>query len=155
MIDIKTVLSSLPLAVDTIETIVELVQKRKGDERLLLEEMKENLRLCRLVVEQGTAPMKIVPRLSTLEYDRILGTPFNFNRLKKGKIRSTKKLASSDLSSFIGKRTADLIVNIYDRVKDLKTTYDVDRYNASIQWYRRIVNLRRRILLLMWHLDRK
>ena len=155
MIDIRTVFSSLPLVVDTVETIVELIQKRKGDERVLLEEIKENLRLCRLVVEQATVPMKIVPRLSTAKYDEILKTRFDFNHLNGRKIRSTKKLASSDLSFFIGKRTADLIENIYDRIKDLKTTYDVDRHNTGIQWYRRIVNLRRRILLLMWHLNRK
>ena len=81
---------------------------------------------------------QIIPELATAEYDRILKTEFNFNSIKKKRIRASQELEQSDLSSFIGKETKDLVINIYDKIKDLKRDYRVDKHNSTILWRRRI-----------------
>jgi hypothetical protein len=105
-----------------------------------------------MVLELGTDPMKIIPELRTTEYDGILKTNFEFNSLKRGRIQADQELLQSDLSSFVGKDTQDLIDNIYDKTKALKRAYRVDRDNPKILWRRRVLNLQKRMLLLMQHL---
>jgi len=149
---ISALFSSLASATKTARAIEGLLRKKKGDARLLLEEVKQNLHLCWMVIEYGTDPMKVVPELATEEYDRLLAEGFDFNRIcRRKRIRGDERLAESDLSSFIGKETADLIESIYDRVKELKRQYKVDPHNPKINWRRRIINLLKRMLLLMRH----
>jgi hypothetical protein len=149
---ISAIFSTLSSAASTGKAFRELLRGKKGDKRALLEEIKENLGLCWMVVEGDTDPMKIVPELTTSEYDRILKTEFNFNSIKRKKIQACQKLAESDLSPLIGKETKDLIENIYDKIKDLKRIYRVDKDNSKIHWRRRIINLHKRMLLLTQHL---
>lgn len=149
---IVVIFKTLATAAKTLEAFKALLRGKKGDTRALLEEIKGNARLCWLVIERDTAPLKIVPELATTEYDRILRTAFRFNSIKRKKVQSFKELEESELSSFIGKETADLIENIYDKIKALKQIYRVDRNNPKIRWRRRVISLQKRILLLMKHL---
>ena len=149
---IVKIFSALSTAARTAQVLVQILRGQRGDKRALLEEIKENLALCWMLLEHGTAPMKIVKNLTSKEYDRILKTDFNFNSLKSRRIRGSKALRDSDLSSFIGKRTSDLIENVYHKIKQLKLYYRVDRYNPKINLRRRIYNLHKRMLLLIQHL---
>jgi len=149
---ISVLFSGLASAAKTAEVVQGLLRRRRGDTRVLLEEVKENLGLCWAVIEYGVDPMEVIPRLATVEYDRLLREGFNFNRLgRRKRIRGSKRLARSDLSPFIGKETADLVESIYDRVKELKRLYRVCRDNPRINWRRRIINLLKRMLLLVEH----
>ncbi len=152
-ISIPTLFSGISSAASAAKMLNELLQGKKGEKRILLEEIKENQALCWMVVENGTDPMEVVPELKTVEYDRILRTDFNFNSLERKKIRKSSDLEASDLSSFIGKETQDLVENIYDKIKGLKRVHRVDKDNPNIRWRRRIINLLKRILLLMQHLQ--
>ena len=153
MVDsIVKIFSGLSTAAKAAEAFKTLLRKRRGDQRVLLEEIKHNLGLCWMVVESGTDPMKVVPEMSTKEYDRILRTGFEFNSLKRGRIRSNPKYKGTELSSFVGKQTSYLIENIYDKIKDLKRRYKIDRDNPKIRWSTSIISLQKRMLLLMQHL---
>ena len=149
---IAAIFSGLSSATSTARVFREILRGKKGDTRALLEEVKENLGLCWMVVERDTDPIKIIPELAHSEYDRLLRTGFNFDSLQRKRIQASQRLAESDLSSFIDKQTKDLVENIYDKIKTLKRIYRVDKGNPRIRWRRRIVNVQKRMLLLMEHL---
>lgn len=151
---ITTLFSSLGTAANTAKAFKELLQKNKGQVRLLLEELKKNSTLSWLVVEREAEPERIIPQLSTKAYDRLLEDDFNFNDLspKKRKVKGNSNLEDSDLSSFIGKDVAVLVEGIYDRIKEMQLIMQVDPDNQRIDFNRRVINLHKRILLLMSHL---
>ena len=151
---IASLFSTLGTAAKTTKAFQELLQNKKGETRLLLEELKKNSTLSWLVVEREVAPQKVIPQLSTNAYDRLLAKNYNFNELspKKRILQGYASLEDSDLSSFINKDVAALVEGIYDRIKELQLIFQVDPGNARIDWYRRIINVHKRILLLMFHL---
>ncbi len=150
--ELSVIFKGLSTAKETARAITELLKGKKGDTRALIEELKRNLTLCWLVVERGTDPQKAIPELAISEYDRILKTDYKFNTLQKKKIRRSKQLEASDLAFLIGKKTEYLLINIYDKIKDLRQIYKVDRDNPKIRWRMRFINLHIRMLLLIKHL---
>jgi len=151
---IATLFSTLSTAADTTKAFKELVQNNRGDARLLLEELKKNATLCWLVVEREVEPQTAIEKMVTTSYDRMLEKGFDFNNLspRKKKIRSVARLEDSDLASFLGNDVARLVESIYDRIKEMQLVYQVDPDNEKIDWNRRVINLHKRILLLMSHL---
>jgi hypothetical protein len=137
-----------------VQELTKVINRRKGESRLLLEELKENQDLCLMVLGEGTNPMLVLPRFRADQYNRLMAGGFNFNTINREKIGGREKLEKSDLSYLIGRSTADLIEDIYDKVKELQRRYEIDRDNPKIQWRRRIINLYKRILLLVDHLRR-
>ncbi len=100
-------------------------------------------------------PKKIIPQLSTRAYDHLLEENYNFNNLVSSNKRLVKggtQFDDSDLSSFIGKDVSNLVDAIYDRIKEMKVIFEVDPDDERIDWNRRVINLHKRILLLMFHL---
>ena len=151
---ISTLFSSLGTAASTTKAFKELLLNNKGDARLLLEELKHNSTLAWLAVERQVQPQKIIPELSTQAYDQLLKKNYNFNALspRKRKVLGSSNLEDSDLASFIGKDVATLVEGIYDRIKEMQLICRVDPENRRIDWNRRVINLQKRILLLMVHL---
>lgn len=154
MIDnLKLIFDTLASAAETVKVFKGVLKGTKGDTRALLEEIKENAGLCWLVVEKQIAPEKIIKELSSKEYDRLLRTDFNFNVLKRKTIPAYKEMSNTDLSVFAGKSTEILLINIYDKIKELKRIYRIDRNIEGIRWRVRIINLQKRMLLLLRHLS--
>lgn len=150
--NISSLFHTFSTATATLVAFKEILKGKKGDSRAFLEEVKENAGFCWLVMEHGTDPLKIIPELKTAEYDRIIRTEYRFNTLNRKKIRAYRELDESGLSYFKGKDTAQLVENIYDRIKDLKRIYRMDKSNKKIRWGVRVHNLQKRILLLLKHL---
>ena len=134
------------------QELAALVRRRRGDARLLLEEVKANQDLCRMVLEEGTDPMRVIPELKTSQYDALLAAGFDFDGFGSGAIRSFPDLEKSDLAGLIGKTGGVLIEDIYDKTKELERRYRLDRDNPRTDWRRRIINLYKRIVLLVHHL---
>lgn len=134
------------------QELLRLVRARKGKSRLLLEELKENQDLCAMVVNEHTDPMKTVAALRTEHYDALLREGFDFGSLKKEKIRSRPVLQKSDLAPFAGKSTGVLVEDIYDKIKEIERRYRLDRDNPKTDWRRRMINVYKRIILLIDHL---
>src|SRR5258708_25475979 len=90
-------------AANTAKAFRDLLQKNKGEVRLLLEELKKNSTLSWLVVDREAEPQRIIPQLSTKAYDRLLEKGFNFNDLSPRQriVRGNSNLEDSNLSSFI------------------------------------------------------
>jgi hypothetical protein len=150
--NIPGILKSIATAYSGLKALSDMSAKTRGDARALIEELKENSRLCWLVVEENVEINKIIPQLSYTEYDRLNKAGFDFNALKRKKIRKYLQLNQSDLESWAGKSTHDLIENIYDKIKNLKTTYKYAPNSEKHRWKARIINIQKRILLLVKHL---
>jgi len=155
MATLATLFSTLGTAANTTQAFKELLANKKGEARLLLEELKRDSTLSWLVVNREVEPKKIIPQLSTKAYDRLLEANYNFNNLvslKKRIVQGEARFEDSDLASFVGKDVANLVEAIYDRIKEMKVIFEVDPDDERIDWNRRVINLHKRILLLMFHL---
>lgn len=122
---------------------------RKGDVRSLIEEIKENSRLCFRVVDDGVDHKTIVPRFATTVFDRLNQAGFDFNSLKRQKIAQFPGIEGTDLASWPGKLTAKLVENIYDKIKDLRSRHEFMPDQSLNR--RRLINIHKRILLLLRH----
>ena len=152
---LSTLFSTLGTAANTTKAFKELLANKKGEERVLLEELKRDSTLSWLVVNREVEPKKVIPQLSTKAYDRLLEENYNFNDLaspSKRIVKGDARFEDSDLSSFVGKDVANLVEAIYDRIKEMKVIFEVDPDDERIDWNRRVINLHKRILLLMFHL---
>ena len=122
---------------------------RKGDVRVLIEELKENSRLCFRVVLDDVDCSVVVPKFSTVEFDRLIRSGFNFNAIQSKKIQPVAGIDKTDLVSWPGKTTTALIVNIYDKIKNLKSVQEFVPESPTRK--RRLINIHKRILLLLHH----
>jgi hypothetical protein len=122
---------------------------RKGEIRSLIEELKENSRLCFRVVNEGVDHKVVIAKFSTIEFDRLNKAGFNFNALQSQKIPALPGIEKTDLASWPGKTTAALVENIYDKIKDLKSVHEFKP--EGLHNRRRLINIHKRILLLLRH----
>jgi hypothetical protein len=120
-------IENLPIILMTYDTAAKAlkafstwISQAKGDCRSIIEELKENSRYFYAVLEEDASLAKAFSKLSTKEYDRLMKEGFDFNSLKKKKIGKFPELDGTDLSSWQGKNTQDLVTNIYDKIKDIK-----------------------------------
>ena len=135
-----------------VEELVNILKKKKGKARLLFEELKFNLDLLVMVVEEGTDHFKVIPKFETKQYDTMLKENYNFNSISKKPIEKSERIEKSDIGHFIGKSIGILIEDIYDKIKQIKARYEIDNENPKIDWKRRIINLYKRLILLIHHL---
>lgn len=150
--NVPGILKSIATMYSGLNAFSDMRAKTRGDARSLVEELKENSRLCWLVIEEDVGVEKIIPQLSHIEFDRLNKAGFDFNALKRKKIRKYPQIDKSDLASWSGKSTHALIENIYDKIKDLKTTYKYSPHSERHRWKARIINIQKRILLFVKHL---
>lgn len=149
--NIPLLLKAVNTASGTLEKFTGWKSKTKGNVRSIIEELKENSRYFWLVIEEDIPLDKIISNLSTAEYDRLSKEGFNFNSLGKEKIKHHKSLDNTDLASWQGKETGELVSNIYDKIKDMKTKYPLAKDSKKILWKQRVKNAQKRILLLLKH----
>lgn len=149
--NIPALLKAFDTAKSTLNAFTGWKSKNKGDARSIIEELKQNSRYLWLVIEENIELSDVINNLSTKEYDRLLKQGFNFNNLKNKKIANYSSLKNTSLSSWQGKRTEDLVSNIYDKIKDLKTKYPRAKKSKKVRWKLRVKNTQQRILLLLRH----
>ena len=147
---ITPVLSLIESAAKAMNWFADLRKKTKGDVRALIEELKENSRLCFRVIEDGVAPAEVIPKFSTTVFDRLNESGFDFNAVKRSDIAAYEGIEKSDLASWAGKSTHALIENIYDKIKDLRSL-QLASSASSRRIGPRIINIHKRILLLLRH----
>ncbi len=122
---------------------------RKGDIRTLIEELRENSRLCLHVVNSGVDHKAVISKFSTTEFERLNKTGFDFNALQSKTIPALPRIDETDLSSWPGKTTEALLENIYDKIMSLKSAHEFTP--TSLTNRRKLINIHKRILLLLRH----
>ena len=150
--EIPSALAAIASAASSGKAWSGVLRKRKGDTRALLEEMKNNYRLCNLVRQDDAAPEQVIPDLSTETYDRLALAGYNFNAVKRSRIAKYDDLLKTDLAAWRGRQSEELIENIYDKIKDLKALHKYAQSNSRRRWAVRLANVQKRILLLLRHL---
>jgi len=128
----------------------DLRKKTKGDVRALIEELKENSRLCFRVIEDGVPPGEVIPNFSTVVFDRLNESGFDFDAVKRKDIPAFEGMEKTDLASWRGKSTGNLIANIYDKIKDIRSL-QMAPSSSTRRLGPRVINIHKRILLLLRH----
>lgn len=148
---IPTILKSLASAGSAIKELSAWRKRAKGDARLLIGELKDNLTYLDMVAEDEVPLANVIGKISISEYKRLSGEDFNFNMLKRGKISRYPSLTGTDLSSWAGKSTEELVESIYRKLNQLRLRYPHVSKNRNYRWNVRVHNIRKRIWLLLRH----
>lgn len=138
---------------NAIKGFVSWGKQTKGDARAIILEMKDNLTYLELVTIDGIDLGEVIEKMSLSEYKRLSKEGFNFNSLKRGKIKKYSSLEGTELSSWVGKDTEDLVKSIYDKIGELKIRYPHVSDSKKYRWNARVNNIRRRIYLLLKHVQ--
>ena len=150
-LSIPAALESLGAAGAAIAELASWRRRARGDARALVGELKDNLVYLDMVARGDVDLAAIVERLSIDEYQRLARAGFDFNRLKRGAIKLDKSLAGTDLANWRGKKTAELVDAIYDKINELKLRHPLVGEGGSYRWTVRVNNIRKRIWLLLMH----
>lgn len=135
-----------------VRALVQWGKQLRGDKRALVMELGDNLKYLDLVADDNVPLGDVVGKLSAAEFERLAKRGFNFNVLKRGRIRAYPSLENTNMASWPGKSTAELVESIYDRLRDLKLRYPHLQKDDSYRWGVRVNNIRKRIWLLLRHM---
>ncbi|MYA35340.1 MAG: hypothetical protein F4Y34_01575 [Gammaproteobacteria bacterium] len=127
------------------------LKKRKGDSRSLLTELRDNLVHLDMALNYSVDLGSSLSDVSTAEYERLSSEGFNFNIIKRGKIRKRKDLEGTNLGFLVGKSTSELIESIYDKINELKIMYPKLRNSPKFRPTVRARNISERIIFLFSH----
>jgi hypothetical protein len=150
-ITIPAALKAFSSAGSAIKELSAWKKKTKGDARSLIGELKDNLTYLDMVTEDGVELAEIIGKISVTEFKRLSKEGFNFNNLKKDKIANYNSLKGTELSSWVGKETEDLVESIYDKLNELIIRYPLVAKNKKYRWNIRVNNIRKRVWLLLKH----
>ncbi len=96
----------------------------------------------------------VVDKLSTTEYKRLSREGYNFNQLKRSKISHYESLRRTDLASWGGKETAELIDAIYEKINEIIIKFPHVGNHKNYRWGVRVNNIRKRLWLLLKHVGK-
>ena len=152
-ITIPIVLETLSKAGTAVKELTSWWRTSKGNTRSLIGELRDNLTYLDMAMDDGVAIDDVIGKISVAEYKRLSKEGFNFNTLKKTQIASYSSLENTDLASWPGKETALLIESIYQKINDLQIRYPHLKDNPKYRWPTRVQNIRKRIWLLLKHVN--
>jgi hypothetical protein len=152
-LDVPAVLKSLSAAGSALSALTAWRKKARGDARALIGELKDNLYYLDMVAEDDVALGSVIDKLSIKEYRRLSREGYNFNSLKSRKIAGYDSLKGTDLSSWSGKSTEQLIDSIFEKLNVLKIKFPHVAENDKYRWNVRVDNIRKRIWLLLKHVS--
>lgn len=150
-IEVPAVLQSLSTAGSALSAFATWRKKARGDARALIGELKDNLTYLDMVAEDGVELGAVIDRLSIAEYRRLAREGYDFNALKKQKIAGYESLQGTDLATWAGKSTEELIDSIFEKLNDIKIKFPHVSESGKYRWGVRVDNIRKRIWLLLRH----
>ena len=130
-------------------------QEAKGIVNLLNDEIKENSRQIEMTLKDGLPMNKLAKSLETKQYQKLKKINFDFNKLQKEKIELSESGKYASIKSWNGKSTSDLLVNIYDKLSDIKSMYPKIKRTSNRRWEVRVRNLDLKLQFLNKHLSQK
>ena len=136
-----------------LQSLYQWRRRAKGDAKVLIMEIEANYTYLTMVVFDGVALAKIIPDLSVSEYKRLAREGFDFNTIKRKKIKDDPSFEGTQMAIWVGKSTEELIDSIYKKITDLKICYPHNYNNPKYRWNVRVQNIIRLIWLLLKHVD--
>lgn len=147
------------MIIDTAKTLLALAEKllqmqkaARGDKAAIFKELRHNFLLCQMVLSGEAKLNTAVPELHTATFDRLHDRGFDFNALQALKIPHYKSIQGTQLESWGGHRTQELVVDIYEKIADLKR---IQRQNPGFDKRHpavRVNNIANKLALLTRHL---
>jgi len=150
-ITIPSALKAFSSAGSALRELTAWRKRAKGDARSLIGELKDNLSYLDMVAEDGVDLSTVIDKISVSEYKRLAKTGFSFNTLERDKIEKDPSLEGTELSSWIGKETEELVESIYDKINDLIIRFPHVSHHKNYRWSVRVNNIRKRMWLLLKH----
>jgi hypothetical protein len=136
-----------------LETINAWVRGTRGWRRRLQLELLSNIELIFSYIRYDLPVDDVIANLQTENMKAALESGFNFNSLKKGKVREAVAGDQPQYQQYVGWSTEKLFSNIYVKIKDLQTIVRMDPHNERIRKGVRLVNVLKLMLLLMKHIN--
>ena len=152
--DLKTIMSAVSLVVDYGKEFSAWKKAEEGKARKLIQEIYENWVNLELVIDKGVPLDEVIGDLSVDVYKGLDSEAFKFKTIKKAKIKLPQRLKTTDLSSWQGKRTEALVRSIYDKIIALQIAH-FRGAPEGIRWRVRVINICKRIDLLLYHAREK
>jgi len=149
---IPSALKSLASAGSAIRELTAWRKRARGDVRAIISELKDNLTYLDMVAEDDVPLADVIDKISITEYKRLARSGYDFDALKRGRIKAYASLKGTELGSWSGKTTADLVESIYDKINQLAIRYPHVSNNKKYRWTVRVNNIRKRIWLLLRHM---
>lgn len=143
-------------AISTTEKIAsslyKLITGNRGLKRTVAIELKENIELIRLFVENGVEPQELIPKINEKAFRHALAEGFNFNSLKRSKIdpKSTKNIAQ--LKKYHGWDTQRVFENVYQKVATIKNVAAIKNSEKPVRIDIRLNNLFKLMVMLATHI---
>lgn len=148
---IPAALRSLASAGSALGELAAWRRRAQGDTRALVGELRDNLLYLDMVADEGVPLGDVIDKLSVSEYRRLSREGFNFDSLKRARIAADPSLEGTELASWAGKRTGELVESICDKTNELKIRYPHVGTRSGYRWNVRVNNIRKRIWLLLKH----
>ncbi len=147
-------LSQLVSSVDSVlETINAWVRGTRGWKRRLQLELLSNIELVFSYAKYDLPVDDVIANLQTENMKAALESGFNFNSLKRGKLKGDVAGDQPQYQQYVGWSTERLFSNIYVKIKDLQTIVRMDPDNEKIRKGVRLTNILKLMLLLMKHIN--
>lgn len=145
--------SGLSSAAAMARTMQSLLKNTRGVKRALLLEVKKNLNLLYLFEGDADKLASIVNNLEVRVYEEAVASNFDFNDIKKGKLKPRLVKDIKQLQAYAGWSTEQLFENIYLKIHQLKSINDIDPGNSRFRLNVRLRNLHKMMLLLIKHVQ--
>lgn len=147
-------LKDLISSVDSVlETVNGWVRGTRGWKRKLQLELLSNIELIFSYLRYDLPVDDVIANLQIGDMRSALESGFNFNSLKKGKVRDDVAGDQAQYQQYVGWSTERLFSNIYVKIKDLQTIVRMDPENKKIRKGVRLINILKLMLLLMKHIN--
>ena len=149
---VETFLTAVSTTKSVLEALSPLVKEAKGKKRSLLLELQHNVNVIGLYTEGNSPIDKVVARLQTRHVEAALDSGFDFNLVKKGKIKKRITDGVLQYERYVGWTTEQLFSGIYLRIKELQTIVEIDPHNEQYRKDVRLLNIRKLMILLLKHI---
>ncbi len=133
----------------TIDKILASKKTARGNTRRLLNELKHNNTVMSLFADGEIDAAAVAASLTTAVFNELDHAGFDFGVIGPRKIYVSESLNQRGLGSWTGKTPEDLLINIYDKIKDFVLRHHITDGSTTYRWSVRIVNIQLRLILLL------
>lgn len=154
MTDIITmILSVIGIIPSFSDMINSQVSQSKGTKRSLILEMKKNAAFIQLYLDGEADLDTVVEKLTYKKLEKTLNSNFDFNTVKRGKVKKKSAGGIAFFEKYIGWNTEELYENLYLKLQVLKTFVSDKKQNSRLRKNVRLINILKLIKLIVIHID--
>jgi hypothetical protein len=143
-------------AISTTEKVASALFKwitgKRGLKRTVAIELKENIELVRLYVNNGSEPREIIPLLKDDAFRHALAQGFNFNTLNRAKISAASTQDMPQLKIYHGWSTQKLFESVYEKIATLKHAATLSSSRKPMRIGVRLNNVFKLMVVLAHHI---